>query len=163
MQLHERLRRLICASDKAHRRSAVGAHLLRARAVVPPNPAITARQQHIAGAAMHHGVTAAVAADPAAQAAAVAAPVKALFSAATAAHAPAWVSLGVGSRELRLEFTLPTGQSFRWRQLGEGRYIGVLGTRVVRPMHGLEHSQRLGMDTDTLLEYLPCPRRCTCL
>ena len=42
-----------------------------------------------------------------------------------------WVSLGVGAKELRLENTLPTGQSFRWRETTEGDYVGVIGQRVV--------------------------------
>ena len=42
-----------------------------------------------------------------------------------------WVSLGVSSKELRLENTLPTGQSFRWRETTEGDYVGVIGERVV--------------------------------
>lgn len=42
-----------------------------------------------------------------------------------------WVSLGTPAEELRLEFTLLTGQSFRWVQTGEGRYTGVIGQRVV--------------------------------
>lgn len=42
-----------------------------------------------------------------------------------------WVSLGVPSTELRLEFTLPTGQSFRWVREADDRYIGVIGDRVV--------------------------------
>ena len=35
------------------------------------------------------------------------------------AASPAWKSLGTPSQELRLEFTLPTGQTFRWRQTAE--------------------------------------------
>ena len=42
-----------------------------------------------------------------------------------------WISLGVGAKELRLENTLPTGQSFRWRETTEGDYVGVIGERVV--------------------------------
>ena len=42
-----------------------------------------------------------------------------------------WVSLGVGAKELRLENTLPTGQSFRWRETTEGDYVGVIGEWVV--------------------------------
>ena len=40
--------------------------------------------------------------------------------------------LGVPRRELTLEFTLPTGQSFRWRQTGAAEFTGVVGQRVVR-------------------------------
>ncbi|MEW5302609.1 MAG: hypothetical protein WDW36_005377 [Sanguina aurantia] len=43
-----------------------------------------------------------------------------------------WKSLKVSSTELQLCFTLPTGQSFRWRETGAGEYTGVIGTRVVR-------------------------------
>lgn len=42
-----------------------------------------------------------------------------------------WQSLGTPAAELRLEFTLTTGQSFRWRQVGVGEYVGVIGQRVV--------------------------------
>ncbi len=42
-----------------------------------------------------------------------------------------WQSLGTPAAELRLEFTLTTGQSFRWRQVGAGEYVGVIGQRVV--------------------------------
>ncbi len=43
-----------------------------------------------------------------------------------------WRSFGTPSAELRLEFTLPTGQSFRWRQTGDNEFTGVIGQRVVR-------------------------------
>ena len=44
-----------------------------------------------------------------------------------------WKSLGVTSDELRLEYTLPTGQTFRWRQTSTtpDSFIGVLGQRIV--------------------------------
>ncbi|PRW59786.1 N-glycosylase DNA lyase OGG1 [Chlorella sorokiniana] len=42
-----------------------------------------------------------------------------------------WRSLGTPAAELRLEWTLPTGQSFRWRQTGEGEFTGVVGRRAV--------------------------------
>lgn len=47
--------------------------------------------------------------------------------------APGWTLLGTPSRELRLEFTLPTGQSFRWRETspGSGEFTGVLGRRAM--------------------------------
>ena len=46
---------------------------------------------------------------------------------------PGWTLLGTPSNELRLEFTLPTGQSFRWRESspGSGEYSGVLGRRAL--------------------------------
>jgi 8-oxoguanine DNA-glycosylase Ogg len=54
---------------------------------------------------------------------------------AMAAAAPAWTPLRPGGRtpaaELRLEHTLPTGQSFRWRAAGEGEFRGVVGARAV--------------------------------
>ncbi len=42
-----------------------------------------------------------------------------------------WQSLDCPSSELRLEFTLPTGQSFRWRKTGPQEYTGVIQQRVV--------------------------------
>lgn len=43
-----------------------------------------------------------------------------------------WTLLGTPSEELRLDCTLPTGQSFRWRELAPGAlYVGVLGRRAV--------------------------------
>jgi len=46
---------------------------------------------------------------------------------------PGWTLLKTPSKELRLEFTLPTGQSFRWRETcpGSGEYTGVLGRRAM--------------------------------
>ena len=52
----------------------------------------------------------------------------------TSAHAE-WVPLrDMHAGELRLKYTLPTGQSFRWRPRGssERDYVGVIGARVVR-------------------------------
>mmetsp|Transcript_31154 Transcript_31154/g.77543 ORF Transcript_31154/g.77543 Transcript_31154/m.77543 type:complete len:223 (-) Transcript_31154:14-682(-) len=42
-----------------------------------------------------------------------------------------WLSLGTCALELRLDNTLPTGQSFRWRRTDGGDYVGVIGRRVV--------------------------------
>ncbi|XP_024396718.1 N-glycosylase/DNA lyase OGG1 [Physcomitrium patens] len=42
-----------------------------------------------------------------------------------------WCSLGVGRAELCLDFTLPTGQSFRWRRTGLSQYTGVLGAHLI--------------------------------
>lgn len=42
-----------------------------------------------------------------------------------------WVSLNVSASELQLCFTLPTGQSFRWRETAACEYTGVIGSRVV--------------------------------
>ncbi|XP_035500242.2 N-glycosylase/DNA lyase [Scophthalmus maximus] len=41
-----------------------------------------------------------------------------------------WRSLACAKSELRLELTLACGQSFRWRESGEGHWTGVLGGRV---------------------------------
>ncbi|CAG9465666.1 unnamed protein product [Pedinophyceae sp. YPF-701] len=43
-----------------------------------------------------------------------------------------WRRLGTPAIELRLDVTLPTGQSFRWRESGPGSYTGVIGQRVVQ-------------------------------
>ena len=43
-----------------------------------------------------------------------------------------WLPLGAPPSEVRLDFTLPTGQSFRWRRTGEQEYTGVVHRRVVR-------------------------------
>ncbi|PSC71264.1 N-glycosylase DNA lyase [Micractinium conductrix] len=45
-----------------------------------------------------------------------------------------WRSLGTPASELRLEWTLPTGQSFRWRQTGSEpiEFTGMVGQRAVR-------------------------------
>lgn len=43
-----------------------------------------------------------------------------------------WKGLGTPKTELRLEYTLPTGQSFRWKNIsGSDEYLGVMGERVV--------------------------------
>ena len=56
----------------------------------------------------------------------------ALTAAASAsAHSMAWQSLGAAPAELTLDFTLPTGQSFRWRQTGQAEFTGVVDNRVV--------------------------------
>lgn len=41
-----------------------------------------------------------------------------------------WRSLELARSELRLEFTLACGQSFRWRETAEGHWTGVMGGRV---------------------------------
>ena len=61
---------------------------------------------------------------------------------------PRWRPLrGMRAEELRLKYTLPTGQSFRWRPRGcrEDDYVGVIGGRVVRV--------REGEDADADAEY----------
>lgn len=42
-----------------------------------------------------------------------------------------WQSLGAPPAELTLDFTLPTGQSFRWRRTGAAEFTGVVDNRVV--------------------------------
>jgi 3-methyladenine DNA glycosylase/8-oxoguanine DNA glycosylase len=51
----------------------------------------------------------------------------------TAGGGGGWARLGTPSEELRLEFTLPTGQTFRWRRTGDAplEYTGVIGQRLV--------------------------------
>lgn len=46
-----------------------------------------------------------------------------------------WQSLGAPSAELTLDFTLPTGQSFRWRRTGKAEFTGVVDNRVVSCRH----------------------------
>ncbi|CAL9702609.1 unnamed protein product [Knipowitschia caucasica] len=41
-----------------------------------------------------------------------------------------WRSLELARSELRLEFTLACGQTFRWRETAEGHWTGVMGGRV---------------------------------
>jgi hypothetical protein len=43
-----------------------------------------------------------------------------------------WRPLGTPPAELALDYTLPTGQSFRWRRAAPGEYVGVVGRRAVR-------------------------------
>jgi 8-oxoguanine DNA glycosylase, N-terminal domain len=47
----------------------------------------------------------------------------------------AWRQLGAPAEEVQLRFTLPTGQSFRWRATGADEYTGVIGQRVVGFSH----------------------------
>lgn len=49
-----------------------------------------------------------------------------------------WMSLGASSSELRLEFTLVTGQSFRWRRTGYNEYTGVIQQRLVSTLGHLQ-------------------------
>lgn len=49
-------------------------------------------------------------------------------------------SLGAPAAEVQLRFTLPTGQSFRWRPTGEDEYTGVIGSRVVLRGHYIIHT-----------------------
>ena len=56
---------------------------------------------------------------------------RSMSSTVAADSAAGWRLLGTPREELRLEFTLPTGQSFRWRETGPDEYTGVVGQRVV--------------------------------
>lgn len=62
---------------------------------------------------------------------AVAAHLTGTFRASQPTGATVWTSLGTPREELRLQFTLPTGQSFRWREAGPQTYIGIIGQRMV--------------------------------
>ncbi|XP_046895897.1 N-glycosylase/DNA lyase [Hypomesus transpacificus] len=42
----------------------------------------------------------------------------------------AWRSLACARSELRLDLTLGCGQTFRWRETGEGHWTGIMGGRV---------------------------------
>ena len=48
------------------------------------------------------------------------------------ADAHGWRRLGTPRAELCLDFTLPTGQSFRWRRTAPREFTGVVGRRVVQ-------------------------------
>ena len=54
------------------------------------------------------------------------------MSASRAPDGEGWRSLAMPKKELCLAFTLPTGQSFRWRKTGNDVYTGVVHKRVVR-------------------------------
>ena len=54
------------------------------------------------------------------------------MAAITGPSAQEWHSLAMPREELCLAFTLPTGQSFRWRKTGKDMYTGVVHQRVVR-------------------------------
>ena len=54
------------------------------------------------------------------------------MGASTAPNSQRWQSLAMPRRELCLAFTLPTGQSFRWRKTDNDMYTGVIHQRVVR-------------------------------
>ena len=53
----------------------------------------------------------------------------------SASEATEWRSLAMPKKELCLAFTLPTGQSFRWRKTGDDVYTGVVHKRVVSHEH----------------------------
>ncbi len=60
-------------------------------------------------------------------------PVKVETAVQATSETTEWHPLGTSAVELRLEHTLPTGQSFRWRQTGDAplEYTGVIGQRAV--------------------------------
>ena len=60
---------------------------------------------------------------------------RAVMSASKATDAGKWRSLAMPRKELCLAFTLPTGQSFRWRKTGDDVYTGVVHKRVVGHQH----------------------------
>lgn len=49
---------------------------------------------------------------------------------------PTFAPLGLPPHELTLAFTLPTGQSFRWRPAGDGSFFGVISGRLVHVRDG---------------------------
>ena len=49
---------------------------------------------------------------------------------------PTFHPLGLPPHELTLAFTLPTGQSFRWRPAGDGSYFGVISGRLLHVRDG---------------------------
>lgn len=62
-----------------------------------------------------------------------------MVAAAAASHADdahdtciQWRRLGAPAEEVQLRFTLPTGQSFRWRPTGPDEFTGVIGQRVFK-------------------------------
>lgn len=83
----------------------------------------------------------------------------------TCARMP-WRSLGASGTELRLKYTLETGQTFRWRRTGDAEYTGVVGNRLVQVQQddkdvrfrvlartcGSEGGQEKG-DLDVLMDY----------
>jgi hypothetical protein len=52
-----------------------------------------------------------------------------------------WTHLRTPRTELNLHFTLPTGQSFRWKRTSVDEYTGVIGHRVVRCLLRREKEQ----------------------
>jgi len=85
----------------------------------------------------------------------------ALMGAGAASDAQEWRSLAMPKKELCLAFTLPTGQSFRWRKTGEDTYTGVIHQRVVSssaPLHlFMKSSVWLPMPRDG--SPWPCPEK----
>ena len=55
---------------------------------------------------------------------------------AHAAAQAAWTGLNTTQQELRLDATLPTGQSFRWRCVRPGEYVGVVAGQVYHMRQG---------------------------
>ncbi|KAK9805430.1 hypothetical protein WJX73_005270 [Symbiochloris irregularis] len=49
-----------------------------------------------------------------------------------------WRSLRTTANELRLDFTLPTGQTFRWRLVSPGEYSGIIGQRALAMRQDLQ-------------------------
>ena len=53
----------------------------------------------------------------------------------TAASNSQWYSLNAPRSELNLHFTLPTGQTFRWKKTAAEEYTGLIGDRAVCSAH----------------------------
>lgn len=73
------------------------------------------------------------------------------------------------AQELTLDFTLPTGQSFRWRQTQPHEYTGVIGDRLVRLQQEQGSDVRYqvlarvpgsdpALDAEAIREYFNMPR-----
>jgi len=93
-----------------------------------PTPSLAAARPHPIGASPRAAAAAIARLSPSSQSDDVMAPPP-----DTAGGGGGWARLGTPSEELRLEFTLPTGQTFRWRRTGDAplEYTGVIGQRLV--------------------------------
>lgn len=54
---------------------------------------------------------------------------------------PGWTSLGATPSELLLDYTLPTGQTFRWRKTAPDQYTGVIQGRVVSAWRAISNQE----------------------
>lgn len=59
-------------------------------------------------------------------------PIKPSSSLEVPTSTSSWTPLPLSAQELDLDFTLPTGQSFRWRKTSPSVYTGVIGNRLVQ-------------------------------
>jgi hypothetical protein len=62
-----------------------------------------------------------------------------------------FTALGLKPTELNLHFTLPTGQTFRWKRTGEDEYTGLIDQRVVCVCSGLGHFHEFHLTVSTEL------------